>query len=235
MSDATTGRIGATAAVGLCLLAAACSTAATDTGDEATAAPSSTVAEPTTAPAPAPAPETTTASTTASTAASTTPADGLGGSIDVVLATLGEARIAAFGGIECAEELVLLLSAIDRYEANTGRVPDDADDVEAAMGGPLERWSWEGGAADPRPQPGSGCSADGFDPADPAEEDAGSVCSIERRTIETAVETFRALDPSAEPPEEDELVGVFIQEPSDRWDLDGWDVVPAPGSICDPR
>jgi len=107
---------------------------------------------------------------------------------------------------------------------------------------PIELWTLTVDDTEPQPVPGSGCSTAGFD-----EEPAGSLpepepyeptieerCQVERRNFETAVEAFTAENGDERPPTESELVEIgYALDPFDRWDLDGWEVVPAPGRPCE--
>lgn len=156
------------------------------------------------------------------------------------LEILGDDIIAGVGGIECATEIAIILVAAIEYSGFDGPDPESMAELEPYLERPIELWTLEPGDGEPQPVPGSGCSTAGFDeepagqfpdPPDP-ENTFENQCAVERRTFETAVEAFMAVEGDERPPTEDELVGSYLREPFDNWDLDGWDVVLAPGSPC---
>lgn len=48
-----------------------------------------------------------------------------------------------------------------------------------------------------------------------------NVCLMDRRMLETAVESYRVMSPGVDPTETDLVVGGYLRGPSPNWDLDG--------------
>ena len=186
---------------------------------DTTAPPTATAPDNTVSPAPTSAPTTTIG------VADVAPA------VADVLFELGDARIAAFGGVACAEEVIGLTIAAELHLTNTGETPTSLGQLTPLLVEPPALWTWERGDRLPEPVPGSGCSTDGFDP--PPDEADQNICTLERRTIEIAVDAYVALNPSAANPDETDLVGSFLDEPSTLWDVDDGTIVAAPGSPCE--
>ena len=73
----------------------------------------------------------------------------------------------------------------------------------------------------------------------PAQTDPGVVdqigavaCEADFKTLSVAVEAFWAMEGRA-PASEDELVGMFLREPSPAYDISPTgEVIPATGSVC---
>lgn len=146
--------------------------------------------------------------------------------VDRVLAELGEDGVAMIGGEECAREFAEIALAGDRFIAREGRDPESLDELAGDLEVELTLWSFDAEAETLVPAEGSPC-VDVFSPDD------ASTCEAERNTLQVAVEAYTAQY-GAPPASEEDLVGDFLREPIERFDLDGSaQIVVAAGGPCD--
>ena len=154
---------------------------------------------------------------------------------DEWLDRFGDEMVAALGGEACAIEAAALIAAANEHDGISG--PESLDELRPHLDRPIELWTLEPGDETPQPVPGSGCSAAGFQqPVDPDTQDDGltAECLLQQRTLETAMLAWFDEHPDhADPPTEAELAQDYLREEIVFWDLDGWEIVRAPGSPCD--
>jgi hypothetical protein len=145
---------------------------------------------------------------------------------DDMYATLTEQEIAGFGGTECARELMEIAAAGERFVAREGRNPESLDEMAVDLDIEPVLWQYDTGDETLTPAPGSPC-------VDFPTQEAASICEAERNTLTVAVEAYTAQY-GAPPASEDDLVGGFLRQSVERYDLDGSaQVVVAPGGPCD--
>lgn len=146
--------------------------------------------------------------------------------VDDVLAEMGEDGIAFIGGPECAREFAEIALAGERFIAREGRDPESIEDLADDLAVEPELWIYDSRSQTLAPSEGSPC-------VDVFGEDVLTECDAERKTLEVAVEAYVAQY-GAPPASEDDLVGDFLRQPVERFDLDGSArVVATPGGPCD--
>jgi hypothetical protein len=87
---------------------------------------------------------------------------------DDVLATMTEADIAAYGGIECATEIAAVSAAGQAFIAREGRNPNSLDELSDDLDREIVLWTFDPDAQALAPVDGSGCPDAFRAPAAPA-------------------------------------------------------------------
>ena len=219
-------------------VAAVCLSACGSTDQEAVTArpidaPAETIETPDASPdtSPATTPESEPASTPTTTLAEpSSPFDLANSTVDSSVGLFGDDYVEAVGGEASARELASLA-------IGTARWSDDHDDaivppldvLEPYLPEPVENWTFAGGDADPVPVPGTPCQQ-GWDDLN---DQNAERCEIERRTLEVAADAYVLDNPESPPPNEDDVVGVYLREPVADWDLVDGEIIAAPGSPCE--
>jgi hypothetical protein len=149
---------------------------------------------------------------------------------DDVLATMTEADVSAYGGVECATEIAAISAAGQVFIIREGRNPNSLVELSDDLDREITLWTFDGDAQALAPADGSSCP-DAF--RESADAQQASICDSERATLEVAVEAYLAQEGSP-PPDEQTLVDAgLIRTLIDAYDLDDTGtVVPAPDSPC---
>ena len=142
----------------------------------------------------------------------------------------GDEFVAAAGGIECATDIAAIVLAGQAYTEVNDIEPAELADLDDFLDREITRWVWHPGDEIVVPAPGSGCN-DIF--ADEADADETTRCEVERKTLETATEVYRAQH-GGYPRSQVDLVAedILADIASDFTVTDGV-VEPVPGSPCD--
>ena len=149
---------------------------------------------------------------------------------DEVLATMTEADVTAYGGVECATEIAAISAAGQAFIVREGRNPNSLDELAGDLDREIALWTFDAETQALAPAIGSPCP-DVF--RESADAQQASICSSERATLEVAVEAYVAQE-GTPPPGEQALVDAgFVRTLIDAYDLDAAGaVVPAADSPC---
>jgi hypothetical protein len=137
-------------------------------------------------------------------------------SAEDLMATLTEEDIAEVGGLECAQELAGIAAAGMRFASERGEDPESIEQLLET--GYLEQtpqlWALEDD--DLQPADGSPCVVPGQ-----GDGEAVQSCESDLKTLEVAVEAYRAMLGAGQNPDEADLVAEGML----RGESDGFDVV----------
>ena len=152
--------------------------------------------------------------------------------VDDALAFLGgDQFVAEVGGIECANEIAVIVLAAQAYTEVNGTEPAELADLDGFLESTITRWVWQPESETVVPAPGSGC-VDRFS-EDFSEDDGPTRCEIERKTLEVASEAYRAQHDTSPRSQDDLVDGELIREVTPDFTVTDGIVEAVPGSSCD--
>ena len=143
----------------------------------------------------------------------------------------GDQFVAEVGGIECANEIAVIVLAAQAYTEVNGTEPAELADLDGFLESTITRWVWQPESETVVPAPGSGC-VDRFS-EDFSEDDGPTRCEIGRKTLEVASEAYRAQHDTYPRSQVDLVVGALIREVSPDFTVNDGIVEAVPGSSCD--